>query len=69
MVDAHGKDAQRHCDEGNASENPITSIRMATMETQKANGGEDMEKNTAGRNTKWYKIVRNIPHVLLVVSR
>lgn len=42
---------------------------MATMETQKADGGEDVEKNTAGRNTKWYKIVRHIPHVLLEVSR
>lgn len=37
MVDAHRKDAQRHCDEGNASENPITSIRMAAMKRQKAN--------------------------------
>lgn len=69
MADAHGKDAQRHCDEGHASENPITPIRMATMETQKADGGEDVEKNTAARNTKWYKIVRHIPHVLLEVSR
>lgn len=42
---------------------------MATMKRQKANGGEDVEKTTAGRNTKWYKIVRNTPHVLLVVSR
>lgn len=39
LADAHGKDAQRHCDEGHASENPITPIRMATMETQKADGG------------------------------
>lgn len=33
---------------------PVTSRRMATVKRKKINVGEDVERNTAGRNIKWY---------------